>query len=261
MAFCAAQPIFASEISPKDLNTLPPADIYLLGEVHDDKLHHKRQAIAVRALQPRALVFEMLSPEQAQLGQDIDRSDSVELSGALNWAQDGWGSFDLWYEIFAAAPDAVIYGAALPRSDLRLAVSEGAAVAFGEDAASFGLVDALPDHEQVKRESLQDEAHCSALPPDMLPGMVEAQRLRDAAFSRTALTALHDAGGPVVVITGNGHARDWGMPHALGRAAPDVTVLSIGQVTPDEIDPPYDLWLVSPAPKRVGDPCDAFKSK
>ena len=104
------------------------------------------------------------------------------------------------------------------------------------------------------------EAHCDALPEDILPGMVEAQRLRDAALARAVLAAMAETGGPVAVITGNGHARrDWGLPRMLARAAPDLTLVSIGQFeAPPEDDPPFDLWLVTtPAPRD--DPCAAFR--
>jgi uncharacterized iron-regulated protein len=95
----------------------------------------------------------------------------------------------------------------------------------------------------------------------MLPGMVLAQRVRDAALARAALSALDETGGPVAVITGNGHARnDWGMPAKLALAAPGVPVLSVGQLeaSPDG-DAPYDLWLVTPEAERP-DPCAAFRS-
>jgi uncharacterized iron-regulated protein len=93
----------------------------------------------------------------------------------------------------------------------------------------------------------------------MLPGMVEAQRLRDAVFARTTLEALADTGGPVVVITGTGHARkDWGMPVALRYAAPEAKVVSLGQLEAPPEDPaPFDLWRVSEPPPR-GDPCAEF---
>ncbi len=103
-------------------------------------------------------------------------------------------------------------------------------------------------------------AHCDALPEGMLGGMVEAQRLRDAAMARAVIAALAETGGPVAVITGNGHARlDWGLPRALERAAPEVEVLSIAQFesAPEE-DMPFDLWLVTDPVERE-DPCAVFE--
>jgi hypothetical protein len=67
-------------------------------------------------------------------------------------------------------------------------------------------------------------------------------------------------GAPVVVITGNGHAReDWGAPHLLRTAEPGVSVFSLGQGEagrmPDGI---FGAMIDGPATDR-GDPCDAFR--
>ncbi len=253
--------MFASEITETDVSDLQHADIYLIGELHDNRVHHKRQAMAVDAIKPSALVLEMLSPDQAEKAQMADRSNPELLQDALKWNVAGWGDFASRAPVFQAAPDAKIYGAAQSAAAVRDAMSRGAVASFGEAAGQFGLATPLPAEEQATRETLQDQAHCGALPADMIPSMVEAQRFRDAAFARVALDALTETGGPVVVITGNGHARNWGMPHALKNAAPDVVVLSIGQITADEVPAPFDLWLVGPARSVEGDPCDAFKSK
>jgi uncharacterized iron-regulated protein len=103
-------------------------------------------------------------------------------------------------------------------------------------------------------------AHCDTLPASMLPGMVEAQRLRDAALARAARRALAETGGPVAVITGNGHARrDRGVPALLARAAPGLSVVSIGQLkAPPSSAAPFDFWLVT-EPADRGDPCAAFE--
>ncbi len=63
------------------------------------------------------------------------------------------------------------------------------------------------------------------------PAWSQAQRLRDAALARAVVEAMAATGGPVAVITGNGHARrDQGMPAVLGRPHPTLRVLSIGQI-------------------------------
>ena len=161
--------------------------------------------------------------------------------------------------MFEATGSAVIYGMALPADLVNRAVIEGSAAVFGSDAARFGLAVDLPHAEQRARERLQQDAHCGMLPESLLPGMVEAQRLRDAAFARTTLEAVEKSGKPVIVITGTGHARDdWGMPAALGVAAPQLEVMTIGQF--EESVPAaarFDHTLVSsPAPRK--DPCEAL---
>ena len=250
----------AREIGPGDLSALPPAQVVVLGEVHDNPLHHANQAAAVAALAPGALVFEMLTPDQAALVTPLSIGDAAALADALQWEASGWPDFTLYHPIFLAAPGARIYGAAFDREAISGAAKEGAAAVFGPEAARFGLAKPLAEPDVADRIAEQAEAHCDALPPEMLPGMVEVQRLRDAGLARAALQALVETGGPVAVITGNGHARsDRGMPAALAAAAPEVTILSVGQFeSPPEGDPPFDLWLVT-APAEREDPCAAFR--
>nr|WP_153748275.1 ChaN family lipoprotein [Rhodovulum strictum] len=244
------------------MSQLPPADVVILGETHDNPWHHANQAAAVAALQPAALVFEMLTPEQAALVTPDLRGDAAALGAALGWAESGWPDFAMYHPIFTAAPEAAIHGAALPRDEVRRAVSEGAAAVFGAAAAAYGLDDALPPEEQASREAEQMEAHCNAMPAALMPGMVEAQRLRDAALARATQQALSETGGPVAVITGNGHARtDWGMVQPLARVAPDARMLAIGQFEAAPSDPPpFDLWLVTEPAERP-DPCAVFRGE
>jgi len=252
----------AEEIGPEGLSALPPADVVILGEVHDSAKAHANQAAAVAAIAPAALVFEMLTPDQAARVTPALRKDDAALGKALGWAESGWPDFAMYYPIFAAAPAAKIYGAALPRDEVRRAVTDGAAAVFGAEAAAYGLAEPLPADEQAEREEGQMEAHCDALPAKLLPGMVEAQRLRDAALARAVRQALDETGTPVAVITGNGHARkDWGLARALERADPGVSILSVGQLeqAPDA-DPPFDLWVVT-GPVDRPDPCAGFQAE
>ena len=135
------------------------------------------------------------------------------------------------------------------------------AAAFAGDATRFGLDQPLPPAEQAQRNRLQAKAHCDALPDTLLPRMVAIQRLRDAELARAALAALQDSGAPVVVITGNGHARaDWGVPALIARAKPDVTVATLGQAETGAPLPPGRFDKIETAPQADrGDPCEAFR--
>ncbi len=258
--FVLAGAVQAEEIGPEGLDALPPADVVILGEVHDNPGHHLNQARAVTAMAARALVFEMIGPEAALRAVPDLRGHPAALGAALEWEAGGWPHFSYYYRIFAAAPGAAIFGGALPQDAVRDAVSDGAARVMGPGAALFGLDRPLDPAEQAAREALQDEAHCGALPGTMLAGMVEAQRLRDAALARAVVAAMAETGGPVAVITGNGHARkDWGVPALLARALPGATILSVGQLeaAPD-VAPPHDFWLIT-APAERADPCAGFR--
>ena len=230
------------------------ADIVVLGEVHDNADAHLGQAEMIADLRPTAVVFEMLTAKQAAEA-DTDRAAIPTL-----WAGGGWPDYSLYAPIFDALGSARIVGAAAPRADIQAVYAAGAAALFGPEAARYGLATALPADEQAAREQMQFDAHCEAMPRDLMAGMVEIQRYRDAVFARAALDALAAYGPPVAVIVGNGHARtDWGVPAAIRRAAPGVTVTSIAFVEGDA-DAPFDDIRTIPPAKRE-DPCASLTSK
>ena len=198
-------------------------DVVILGEVHDNPAHHAEQAERVARLQPRALVFEMLTEAQAARVTPDLIADAEAMEAALDWSESGWPDFAMYHPIFAAAPEAEIFGAHVPREAARDVFEAGLAESFDGDAARYGLTEPLPPEEQAAREAGQMAAHCDALPEDILPGMVAVQRLRDAVLARAVVQAMEATGGPVAVITGNGHARrDHGVPATLARVAPDL---------------------------------------
>ncbi|RVT87102.1 hypothetical protein DXV76_03165 [Rhodobacteraceae bacterium CCMM004] len=249
----------AEERAPEAVD-LSGADVVLLGELHDNPAHHANQALWVAQMRPAALVFEMLTPDLALVAQGAADRPPAQLGALLEWEARGWPDFAMYAPIFTAVPGVAIFGGGVPQEDARRAVREGAAAVMGDSAPLFGLDEDLPEEEADTRIAGQAAAHCDALPDDLLPGMVEAQRLRDAALARAVIAAMAETGGPVAVITGNGHARrDWGIPAKLARAASDLTVLSVGQFeAPPEEGAPFDVWTLSPAPPR-GDPCDVFR--
>lgn len=251
-------------VGPLAADPLPQVDVVILGEVHDNPYHHRWQAEAVAEVRPAALVFEMVLPEQAAEVTPELRDDAAALAAALDWEARGWPDFDMYHPIFTAAPAAAVFGADMPRETVRAALADGAAAVFDTlfpgEAARYGLTEDLPEAEQAAREAGQARAHCGAMPAEMLPGMVEAQRLRDAALARAAVRAHQATGGPVAVITGTGHARtDWGLPAALAQAAPELTVYSVGQFESDPgPDAPFDRVRVT-APVDRPDPCATFR--
>lgn len=235
-------------------------DVYFLGEIHDNPAHHQTQADEVRRIAPTAVVFEMLTPAAAAAVNALSDRTPEAIAKVTQWDQSGWPDFAFYAPIFAAAAEAQIYGANVPRDEIRQVMKGDMAQSFGPEAAEFGLTDRLPEAQAHERETEQQEAHCGALPSEMLPIMVNAQRYRDAVIARAAATALAAHGAPVVVITGNGHARtDYGAPAALLHARPDIKVYSLGQFEEKPTgEIPFDDWRVADAPERP-DPCAAFK--
>jgi uncharacterized iron-regulated protein len=245
--------------------TAEDAHIVVLGEVHDNPAHHATQARIVDALQPAAIVFEMIPQRlEAELNRlRAEGADRAALATALAWDESGWPDFGYYASIMEAAPSAQIFGAGQPAEDVTRAMLEGAVEAFGPDAAIYGLDKMLSPEEQAERELIQAEAHCGALDPEMLPNMVEAQRFRDAGLADATLWARVMSGeGQVVVITGSGHAdKKRGMPAMLALAEPEARVVTLGQfetgATEEGAAERFDAMTLAPRADRP-DPCLAF---
>lgn len=258
-------PAQAGQFSSDDWSALATADVVIIGEIHDNPHHHGNQALAVTELEPGAIVFEQLTPDLATRVTPELRGDVGALGSVLEWSERGWPDFAMYHPIFVAAPDAAIFGGGLPRDEVRRAVTEGAAQVFGDASRLFGLGRVYPDAVQAELEAMQQTAHCDALPADMMSGMVEAQRLRDAALARAVLAAREESlartdAGRVVVITGNGHAANrHAVPEMLRGLGLGLRIASVGQFeeTAPAV-PDFDHWLVTPGVDRA-DPCAAFR--
>jgi len=251
----------ADNLIPDDVMAgMTSADVVILGEIHDNPQHHIVQAEALKNIMPSAVVWEMVTEEGAQRLADKAVSDPEELARILKWIESGWPPLSMYYPVFQAS-DAPVYGAMVPRAAARAAMQRGAATALGADAARYGLTVPLPPAEQAAREADQQAAHCNALPESALPQMVAIQRLRDAVLTRAILRAQEETGGPIAVITGNGHARkDRGIPTYLSRLRPGLKVFVLGQSEDGVIDGTFDAVIDSPAVERE-DPCLAFETQ
>ncbi|MFZ1469756.1 MAG: ChaN family lipoprotein [Paracoccaceae bacterium] len=246
----------AAEITPAE-----GMDIYILGEVHDNPAHHAEQARLMALIAPGAVVWEMMSPDQSDALTGVDRSDATATEAALGWAAAGWPDFAMYHPILLAAGDVPQIGAAAAREDLTAVMRQGLSAVLGNQAVADWGLGPLPLQDQSARESDQRAAHCNALPEDLLPGMVDAQRYRDWAMASAAVTAVQAGQTPVVIITGTGHARsDQGIPALIRAAQPDLRVWSLGQVEDDPgPDAPFDaVNQTAPTPRK--DPCAAFAS-
>ncbi len=267
---------------------LARADVAILGETHDNAEHHAAQAWLVSQIAPSGLAFEMIpqSSESALATLRAQGADRAEMERALQWRARGWPDFAMYAPILDAAPRAAVTGGAVDRDAAGVAMREGAERAarraIGAAGARYGLDAQLSaaQLEQATRE--QVAAHCDAIPESVAQRMVEAQRLRDAAFADAVLRARAlgaveadpDRPPRVALIAGSGHARkDRGAPAALRVARPDLSTLSLAMVevveeTQDwrayvegpEGAPLYDfVWFTARAERD--DPCAAFRAQ
>ncbi|PCJ07432.1 MAG: hypothetical protein COB16_11060 [Rhodobacteraceae bacterium] len=258
LSIFSSVPVLAAP-EPDVVQMLAAADVVILGEVHDNGAHHQMQADLLSALAPKAVVWEMITQAQAETLAAIDLSDADHVSAQLDWVSSGWPEFALYAPVFAAAQGARQFGGQVPRSVAGAVMENGAAEYFGKEAVVFGLDVPLPEVEQQVREADQMANHCNAMPGEMLPMLVEFQRLRDASLAQAVVQALQATGGPVAVITGNGHARkDRGVPVYLATARPEISILSLGQSEAGQVAGSFDLVLDAEPVDRP-DPCLAFQ--
>ncbi len=241
-------------------------DLVIVGEIHDNPRHQRLQAALARALDVRALALEMVPAEAGPALARLRADGDPALREAARWDE-----YAPWHVVLDAAPEAEVAGAGLPREALIRAIEGGAASAFDGDAGLWGLTRPLPPEQQAALEAELFASHCGALPEAMLPGMAEAQRLRDASFAAALLRARARAGGgPALLVTGDGHARrDRGVPAYLALAAPELSVLSIAQVErapgqglSEALAPwgegVFDIAVLT-APAEREDPCAALR--
>ena len=116
----------------------PTADIVILGEVHDNPHAHLGQAAALTALRPTAVVFEMLTAEEAAKA-DADRTQI-----ASAWEASGWRDFPIYAPIFDALGDARIIGAGAPRDAVRAVYGDGAAALSDRMHPDLGWISPCP---------------------------------------------------------------------------------------------------------------------
>ncbi len=248
------------------------AHFLMLGEKHDNRDHHRLQAdllrVFLRSRPDPAVAFEMLDVAQQP---DVDRflaahPRSVDgFDRAVNWGDSGWPAWSMYRPVFAAALEggARIVAANLPRADAMSVATQG------DKSPILGLLSLvpLPQPQLDAMAKEMGESHCGALPDSMLPGMVLAQRARDATIAAHVREADHGSG--VALVCGDGHARkDRGVPVAL-QASPSQPVLSIAfiEVYRGEADPasyvdaaepgkePFDfVWFTPRVDEK--DPCE-----
>jgi uncharacterized iron-regulated protein len=267
-----------------------PEGIVLLGEVHDNPIHHQVRAwlIAQTArLRPQwrpAVVFEQIRADQQPavnqfkaLGQECCRlTTGADLLRLLEWDKSGWPPAEIFRPLFDAviAGRLPIYPGDPARERVR-AVARGGAEALGpEERVGLGLATPLsaPLAEDLTRELV--DSHCGAMPPQAFGGMAAAQRYRDAHLA-DALLGAAARHGSAILIAGNGHVRsDRGVPWYIRLRAPDTRVMSVllleveaGNADPatyvprdPEGRPVADLAIFTPRAER-GDPCASFRKK
>lgn len=247
----------------------------LLGEVHDNSIHHRMRRDLIAALirngrRPAIAMEQFDREQQAALDRAITEAprdaERVRIESRFN--DQGWHWPD-YAPIVSLALDSglPLVAANLSRDQaFRIASSSTAAVLGAQAVTALGLDQPLPLAAQRKLERVIDDGHCGKVPVKILPGMVAAQRARDAVMAQI-LQRHADSGA--VLVAGNGHVRrDFGVPHYLRAQTSPETVVAVGFIEVQEkqtapsayYDPAaaeYDYIIFTPRMAR-DDPCDSL---
>ena len=234
--------------------------IVLLGEVHDNVDGHRmrEQALAEalrRGWRPAIAMEQFDRERQADLDQARRRcgqdADCVIAAAAPEKSTWQWAYYRPVVEL-ALRYDLPLLAANLSRQDASRVMRMGYGAALDTGMISeMGLDQPLPDDLSQKQQDAIQSGHCNKLPPQILPGMAQAQIARDAVMAHILLS--HRQRG-VVLLAGNGHTRrDIGVARWLG----DVPVLSVGFVEQTPAAGEFDRFYLIPATRR-GDPCTSL---
>ncbi len=252
------------------------AEYLLLGERHDNPVHHSHQTQIVRQLQQAgrqaSVAFEMIDDQQGNLLARHPITSVEQMIAILEQFRNHWDYEQRYKGLFTEviATGYPIMPANLNRERLKQITQHG------EDKLPKAYKTMLQQAPlaEAQKKSLQQEikqSHCNMLGDEASNKMILAQRVRDAVIAHS----LTRNRAPVkVLIAGAGHVRkDRGVPLYLAKQVKANRVLTIGftEVVAGETDVthyaeqwgaeslPFDIVWFTPQMERR-DFCADFKA-
>ena len=244
------------------------ADFVLLGETHDNPVHHRIQNWLLRELSTSknvSLVMEQFDFEQQAAIDAAMAATSGSVQQLKQIMATGW-EWPLYQPLIDTAKDRhlPLIAANLSRSRLQQVSRQGFAALGAGESSRLRLDDGWTEAQQTQLEKDIIEGHCGMLPATAVAAIVRAQRARDAMM---ADALLHVQSGTAVAIFGREHVRrDLSVPLYLAARAPSRKAIVIGLIEADGQHAPQELssgvlgrrydYLVLTAPvQRDVDPC------
>lgn len=262
----------------------------ILGEVHDNLLHHAVRGRLIADLtkvrrtrnpghrQPAAVFEHATTDRQSHLdvlnqalSGTAKRPTAEDFFDAVDWQHRGWPASKIFAPLINEVLTArmPLYAGDVPRSKIMAAMKAKDPLKDGglttEEATRLGLD--RPLGAQNAKASLDEIArsHCGVMPASMFTSMAFAQRLRDATLADVMINAskIH---GAAILLTGNGHARrDRGVPWYLHQRGGQHSVSVLIKEADDGVtrtggdgDADFVIWT---APHQRPDPCVKLREK
>jgi uncharacterized iron-regulated protein len=248
------------------------ATVLLLGETHDNPMHHEIQQKLLMALigsgaRPSLMMEQIDIESQPALDQALAGSNRDEvLSNVTKLIK--FTDLQFYSPFLAIAIDykLPVIAANVSSQQLQPVISHGFAVYDADDLKRLAVEEVWSQSRQNYLIKNMGGAHCGQIKDELRTGLTRSQRLRDALMADSAVSSI---GRGVVAIVGSSHARrDIGLPLYFAARAPLARILSIGfvEVSPGRTDPkayaadsatgdaPYDVIWFTPRVDRA-DPC------
>lgn len=244
------------------LARLRASDYVLLGEQHDNPVHHQRRGELLQALGAGApVVAEHMTRGLAVPAAQPGAAELLPRLEAAGFDAKGW-RWPLHEALLApaAAPGHVLLGGNVPRDAARQVARNGEAALPAEFAPLLHEAP-LGDTARAALDADLARSHCGMLAGERLAGMRWAQRLRDASMWTELRQAAASHGRPAVLLAGNGHVRDdYGVPQLARQQQPAARVASVGFIDGGALPAaqPYAYVWQTAAPTGRSDPCEAF---
>lgn len=248
----------------------------LLGETHDNQVHHQGERWAIQQLRKRqrsaAIAFEMISQQQGRViaGRQYDSAES--LIAGLNHIDANWDYSRFYGAIFTEALQAgyTVLPANLDRQEIMTIARKGEAELPPKVKA---LMDShvLPAEQVAESRKEIEGSHCGMINEQMTTAMMLVQRAKDAQMTR-AIQANNTV-DTRVLVAGSGHVRkDRGVPFYLSSQGKENNLLTIAwaEVQEEAVDAeayaafwgakklPFDVVWFTPRFDRP-DPCVQFR--
>jgi len=252
------------------------SDYILLGETHDNLLHHQNQAWVISEIakkHPKAVVaFEMINESQGKMLQAHQVKDTDALLHSLNKVKTNWNYEQYYRPVFDSVLTAGydIFPANVDRKSIMNIVIKG------EQSLPDNIKSLLEKNAHTESEFsiIQQEivaSHCDMLDLEAASGMVLGQRVRDAVMSLALVNNKKDK--IAILIAGSQHTRkDRGVPVYIRQNDQSAKILSLawleveGEVEDVNAyakqwraqDLPFDYVWFTPAIDRP-DPCEEMR--
>lgn len=284
---CGKEPWIAFS---RDVRTaIESGGIVVLGEAHDNAVHHGLRAALIGADEvildahgKPAFVLEQLRADQNEgLARFLSSGIKTGVPGTLDdfkreiaWEKSGWEKYDYdpLLEAMIASKRPILAGDP-PRETIKKLAKEGpSALPVGEQKRLALDMPLGAAHDAASAEEIEG-SHCGMLPKEAIPRMAFAQRYRDASLADATLKAAAEHGA-AILVTGNNHARtDRGAPWYMRQRAPDKKVVSVmlievedGQADPEAYvprdpdgKPAADYIIFTPRNETRDDPCEGMR--